>query len=137
MPNVIQQLIFDKMSLPRLERALDLTTKRQQLLAENVANAETVGYRRRDIDFGRELSSAMKNVSSRGMKTTRAGHIGGSSGKAGIRIDTVAGPRKGESTVQLDQEMAHLARNQLEFNITAHLARNKFEGLKTAIRGGR
>lgn len=42
----------------RLERYLDLVSTRQQLVSSNIANADTPGYKTRDIDFGTELRNA-------------------------------------------------------------------------------
>jgi flagellar basal-body rod protein FlgB len=102
-----------------------------------VANAETPGYIRKDIDFAAELKAASERAPAVGMKTTRAGHISGRSGIQSYKVQQER-PASGEmSSVQLDEEMARMAENQLEFNISAHLARGKFETLKIAIRGRR
>ncbi len=137
MPSAIHQVLFSQTAIPRLERMLDLTAARQRLLTENVANAETPGYARKDIDFQAELSAARSRTPKVGLRTTRPGHLGGTGQVHGYTVTREA-PADGETTsVQLDQEMMHVAKNQLEFNITAQLARRKFEGLKLAIRGRR
>ena len=137
MPNAIDQLLFNKTAIPRLTRALDITAARQKLLTENVANAETPGYARKDIDFAAELKSAQDRTPSVGMKVTRPGHVTSRSGAASFHVNTERPETDQVSAVQLDQEMAHMAQNQLEYSISAHLARGKFESLKLAIRGRR
>ncbi|HUU45407.1 MAG TPA: flagellar basal body rod protein FlgB [Acidobacteriota bacterium] len=137
MPGAIQRVIFDQTAIPRLERALDLTAARHKLLTQNVANAETPGYVRKDIDFASELRASMGSASSTGVRTTRPGHMTGQSRVHACKVIKER-PAQGEATsVELDQEMARMAENQLEYNISAHLARGKFETLKLAIRGGR
>jgi len=79
MPGAIQRVIFDQTAIPRLERALDLTAARHKLLTQNVANAETPGYVRKDIDFASELRASMGSASSTGVRTTRPGHMTGQS----------------------------------------------------------
>lgn len=137
MASAIQQMLFSQTAIPRLERMLDLTAARQKLLTENVANAETPGYARKDIDFQAELKAAQSRTPRVGLQRTRPGHIGGTNQTHSYRVKREA-PASGEMTsVELDKEMMHVAQNQLEFTITAQLARRKFEGLKLAIRGRR
>lgn len=137
MPSAIQQILFSQTAIPRLERMLDLTAARQRLLTENVANAETPGYARKDIDFQAELKAAQSRTPKVGLLRTRPGHLGGTNQAHSYRVRREA-PVNGEMTsVELDQEMMHVARNQLEFTITAQLAKRKFDGLKLAIRGRR
>ncbi|HSG98510.1 MAG TPA: flagellar basal body rod protein FlgB, partial [candidate division Zixibacteria bacterium] len=133
----IQQVLFDQTAIPRLERALDLTSARHKLLAQNVANAETPGYVRQDIDFQSELRSAMNGTTRVGMKVTRPGHINSAGPTHTYRVERQPAAKGENHAVQLDQEMAQQAQNQLEFKVSAHLARGKFEALKTAIRGRR
>jgi flagellar basal-body rod protein FlgB len=137
MPNAIDQILFDKTAIPRLSRALDITAARQRLLTENVANAETPGYVRKDIDFAAELKAARDRTPSIGMKVTRPGHHSSRTEAGSFKITRVKPESDAVSAVQLDQEMAQVAQNQLEYNISAQLARGKFDHLKLAIRGRR
>ena len=137
MPSAIQQVIFDQTAIPRLERALDVTAARQRLLTQNIANAETPGYVRKDIDFASELKASMGAGRSSSVRTTRPEHMASQSRIHSCKVIEER-PVEGEATsVELDQEMARMAENQIEYNISAHLARNKFEALKLAIRGKR
>ena len=137
MPSPIHNIIFERMEIPRLKTALDLTVTRQKLLTENVANAETPGYRRKDINFQSELRQAVNAGSPSEMKATRAKHIGA---QDGIRTPNVTREdvERGEvSSVDIDQEMAKVAQNQIEYNIAAQLVKGRFDGLRTVIRGRR
>jgi flagellar basal-body rod protein FlgB len=57
--------------------ALRLRSERQQVLASNIANADTPGYKARDFDFAGSLSAAMSGAApqSSGLAATAAGHI--------------------------------------------------------------
>jgi len=137
MANPIQSIIFDRIQIPRMQTVLDLASARQKLLTENVANAETPGYRRKDIDFQSELKSAMNASSTGTVKTTRPEHLGGAKPGTAPKVERGDIPEGQEYGVSIDQEMAQVARNQMEFNVAARLVEKKFEGLRNAIRSGR
>lgn len=137
MANPIQSIIFDRIQIPRMQTVLDLASARQKLLTENVANAETPGYRRKDIDFQSELKSAMNASSTGTVKTTRPEHLGGAKPGTAPKVEREEIPEGQEFGVTIDQEMAQVARNQMEFNVAARLVEKKFEGLRNAIRSGR
>ena len=124
------------MQIPRLQTVLDLTSVRQKLLTENVANSETPGYRRKDIDFQSELKSAMSNSQSGTIKTTRAKHLGPSPNGVSPDVNREDIPEGQVSGVAIDQEMAQVARNQLEYNVAIKLISQKFDGIRNAIRSG-
>ena len=137
MANPIQSIIFDRIQIPRMQTVLDLASSRQKLLTENVANAETPGYRRKDIDFQSELKSAMSGSTAGTVKTTRPEHMGGAEAGHVPKVERENIPEGQEYGVSIDQEMAQVARNQMEFNVAARIVQKKFEALKTAIRSGR
>jgi len=135
MPGQLQKILFAKTGVPRLENALDLAAARQRLLTQNVANAETVGYKRKDINFQAELQAAMGSGGHLAMKTTRPGHVGGVEQTRAPRVKEENVPAGQKFGVDIDREMVNVAQNQLEYNVAAKLVRQKFDALKTAIRG--
>jgi flagellar basal-body rod protein FlgB len=135
MPGPINQILFDKMAIPRLETVLDLAASRQKLLTDNVANAETPGYRRKDIDFKGELKAALSGARLTGLRVTNERHIGGQTGMHTPRIDQEKIPAGQNFGVDIDREMAAVAENQIEFNTAAKLVKDKFEALRKVIRG--
>ncbi|MBD3298651.1 MAG: flagellar basal body rod protein FlgB [candidate division Zixibacteria bacterium] len=134
MANTIQQVVFEPMQIPKLQTVLDLASTRQTLLTENVANSETPGYRRKDIDFQSELKSAMSNNSSGTLKITNPKHLGPSRNGVNPEITRENIPDGQVSGVAIDQEMAQVARNQLEYSVAVKLVSRKFDGLRNAIR---
>jgi flagellar basal-body rod protein FlgB len=137
MPNPIQAALFDQIGIPGLERALDLSAARQRLLTENVANAETPGYRRKDIDFAAELKAAQDRQAPVGLRTTRSEHMTSHAATRTYRVLTSEPPAGENYTLSLDQEMAKVAENQLEFAVATRLMSRKFDGIQLAIRGRR
>ena len=99
-----------------LERYLDLLSVRQKLVASNIANAETPGYRTQDIDFQMEFQHAL-------------------SGTPDVR--EVALPIKNDgNNVSLDRESRLLAENALRFNVAASLLRSEIASVRAAIKEG-
>lgn len=108
---------------------------RQRLLAENVANAETPGYRGRDLkvqDFGRQLQAA----TSVQVAATQNGHINGMSGGdpsfASDRSQPFEVTPRGNS-VSLEEEMMRIAQNQTDHQTAAALYSRTLGLFKIAI----
>jgi flagellar basal-body rod protein FlgB len=102
-----------------LERYMTLLSVRQRLTAANIANADTPGYRAKDLDFNRELQSAMpaegaKPVEVRGLTVKNDGN-----------------------NVSVDREARQLAENALRFNVAANLLRSRLNLIRMAIRENR
>jgi len=110
------------------QQALRIRDQRQQVLASNIANADTPNYKARDMDFKAALQGALNGAGASGgvaMATTAPGHI---AGKAGLGAGAGAGllyrtPAQGSvdgNTVEMDAERAAFAENavQYEFNLT-------------------
>jgi flagellar basal-body rod protein FlgB len=135
--------LFDGTKIPVLNRALDAYALRQKVIAGNLANITTPGYKAQSVKFEEELSGAMQSGSIPG-KTTDPRHmaIGGStlqgvtptveSTPAGAQTDALA---SGVNNVDLDQEMAELAKTQLRFRFAARLIGDTFRGIQKSIRG--
>jgi flagellar basal-body rod protein FlgB len=107
-----------------LEEALDLTSYRHTLIASNLANVDTPGYRTRDIRFEEELRSALMGIS--------AAATAPQSYEVRGLIERPDG-----NNVSLDRESLLLAENQLRFRLGIELLRREFLHLKTAIHEGR
>jgi flagellar basal-body rod protein FlgB len=108
---------------------------RQRLLAENVANAETPGYRGRDLkpqDFSRQLQAA----TSVQMVSTSSGHLAGVTQSdpnfATDRARAFEVTPRGNS-VSLEEEMMRIAQNQIDHQTAATLYSRSLGLLKTAI----
>lgn len=100
-----------------LQRYMDLLSARQKLVASNIANVDTPGYKTQDIDFQSEFQSAMNTspnaVEVPGLKTNNDGN-----------------------NVSLDRETRSLSETALRFNIASQLIRSQLSTLKSAIDGG-
>lgn len=106
-----------------LSRALDLTSARQNLVSQNVANVDTPGYKAKDIDFRQELQRALADE-----QLPESAPV----------VREVSGliERPDGNNVSLDRESLLMAQNQLAFQVDVQLLRDEFNRLQQAINGG-
>ncbi len=121
-------------------KALDLRTQRHQVLASNVANADTPNYKARDFDFSSAMANAMNGRTSEGaitLATTAKGHLSGNgdSGLAKLQFRTETQSAADGNTVDMDVERAQLADNAIQYQILTQLIGDKFKGLRSAMAG--
>ena len=122
-------------------KALALRTQRNELLANNLANADTPGYKARDIDFAAAMRSARTDGGNLRMATTDAQHIPASPGRAPGLDPAVAyripqQPSVDGNTVEADVEQANYAENVVGYQASLMFINRKIRGLTLAIRGG-
>jgi flagellar basal-body rod protein FlgB len=110
--------------------------ERQRLLAENVANADTPGYRPRDLsplDFGRQVQQASGQLQ---LALTAPGHLTGAGGAgAGFALERSGkyDVRPAGNAVNLEDEMLKVAANQMDHQAAISLYARSMGLLKTAI----
>ena len=140
----------------RLAAALEVLALRQRLLAQNVANAETPGYKRYDVAFDRALALALE-ASGRGagradglqaagrgplpLAATHPAHQPGR-GPAGalwqaVYRETGTALRNDGNNVDLDAEMARLAETGLHYQALIRQLSDRIALLRTVIAEGR
>ncbi len=121
------------------QEALGLRHQRQQVLANNIANADTPNYKARDFDFGRELSRAMDNGAAGGglaLRTTAAGHIpaqGHGRDVGDLLYRVPAQPSLDGNTVDMDVERVQFADNAVRYQAALTLLNGRIQGLKSAM----
>jgi flagellar basal-body rod protein FlgB len=118
------------------EDALVLRSRRNEVLASNLANADTPGYKARDFDFGAILSREMQPAVR--LATTRAGHIGADNGlvastQMGYRVPQQAS--LDGNTVEVEREQTEFMENTLRYQASLRFLEGKIQGLKLAIKG--
>ncbi len=111
--------------LDRLQRAMDLATRRQALLTENLANVNTPGYKRKDLDFNLVLDDALSGSAAGAFPSGDQSETG----RGEVRADG--------SSVDLEREVMALAETELRYQALTELTGRYFAGLKNVIRGGR
>lgn len=134
--------IFDR-TMGLLERTLDLRSARQRVIASNLANEETPGYRASELNFMDQLQSAHKGRLPITLAATQPRHFGirgpqGIQAVAGKLNEVPAGDLPLDAnSVNLELEMAKLSENVMQYNAAATILAKKFNGLLNAIREGR
>ena len=115
-------------------QALQLRSQRGELLASNLANADTPGYKARDLDFRNALESAQAATA---LKTTRAGHIGSANGSGGAHMlyRVPVQPSLDGNTVDTQVEQSEFAENAVRYQATLRILGGKVSGLMKAIKG--
>ena len=109
--------------------------ERQRLLAENVANADTPGYRPRDlapVDFGRQVQQAGGQLQ---LALTSPAHLSGAGGASSFPTERPAkyDVRPAGNAVNLEDEMMKVAANQMDHQAAISLYSRSMGLLKTAI----
>lgn len=126
-------------------QALKLREQRTELLARNLANADTPGFKAQDLDFRAAMaaSHAGNAVAPGALAATRARHIG-ASGEAGlapgstaafVKYRTPLAPSLDGNTVDAQLEQAAFADNAVRYQATLQFLSSKFRSLMTAITG--
>ena len=97
----------------------NLLSARQKLVASNIANADTPGYKTKDIDFQFEFMSLMEGgspnvVEAQGLATKNDGN-----------------------NVNMERESRLLAENALRFSVASNLLRGQIRGIRSAIQEGK
>ena len=116
--------------------ALQLRATRAEVLANNLANADTPGFKARDINFQAVLNGERNRSMSVSVERTHSGHLSGRG-----RLDeellyrNPTQPSIDGNTVDSQIEQAMFARNSLNYNASFEFLNGKFSGLKGAIRG--
>lgn len=125
---------FDK-ALGLHEKAVLTRLQRAEVLAGNLANADTPGYKARDIDFRAVMQGA--NSDQMAMARTHAGHIPAGEGAASgeLMYRTPLQPSIDGNTVDTQTELVEFSRNSLEFQANFQFLNSRFSGLMKAIKG--
>lgn len=137
--------LFDN---PLLERALDASWARNEVISNNIANVDTPGYKRMDVNFDEYLRAAVnKSTISGVVSNSRNVSVNGNSDndsdteslpKLKVTTDySTTSMRMDGNNVDIDSEATELAKNQILYNAYTTLLNKDYSMLRTAIREGR
>ncbi len=113
--------LFDTVHMA-LERAISGSSLRHEALAENLANVNTPGYRRSDVDFHSALQAAMP-----------AGKDAVASTPIAAQVDNATPMRADGNSVDVDVENANLAQNALEYEALATVLKTRNQIIEIAL----
>ena len=119
-------ILFNK-TLEMLSAILDFRSERNKVIASNIANIDTPGYKPRELIFEKELEGFIDNGKEITMTKTDKRHLSEQSSHTFEVINS-------EEAVKIDNEMEKLAENNLMYNLTVELMARKFKGLDSVLR---
>ncbi|MDJ0667195.1 MAG: flagellar basal body rod protein FlgB [Desulfobacterales bacterium] len=133
-------LIFGN-TLGLLERSLNLRADNQKLIVSNLANLDTPNYKAFKMMVAEQMERASVRAAPMPMARTHSSHMAPHTGQmANAVVERVeSNPRsiRGDgNTVELETEMSNLAENTLLYNTATRIVANKFNLLKSVIKGG-
>jgi len=120
-----------------VQQLLRSTILQQRALAKNIANQNTPGYSREEVDFNQVLQNLKANENVHLMATKRE-HISQNSqatGIAEVQKSSEPIPPGKINNVDLDSEMSNMAKTQLYYEMLARVMRNRFQNLRSVITG--
>jgi len=103
----------------RLEHYMDLLSLRQRLVASNIANGDTPGYKTKDLDFQFEFLSLVEGSRPNVLEVE------------GLRV------KNDGNNVSIDRESRMLAENALRFSLASNLLKSEVRIIRSAIQEGR
>ncbi|UOA08763.1 flagellar basal body rod protein FlgB [Methylobacter sp. S3L5C] len=126
------------------ENALRFRSQRQQLLASNIANADTPNYKARDLDFGKVMQAALTNsrpiasVAST-LTQTNPGHLAAGSSLSGmdtyVALRTPMQNSMDGNTVDMDVERNAFTENALRYEMAVTMVQGDIKGLLSVLQG--
>jgi flagellar basal-body rod protein FlgB len=122
------------------QTALRLRETRQQLIASNIANADTPNYKAKDIDFASALQGALSgNAGNLPLATTAANQLGAATGEtamgAPVMYRTESQPSADGNTVDMDVERAQFADNSVRYEASLTFISNDIKNVLAALQG--
>ena len=117
--------LFDLTDLV-LERGLQGANLRQQILSNNLANANTAGFKRSDVDFESSLAGALA-ARDRDASVANAAFA--------PQTDTTSAMSADGNNVDVDQELSSLTENSVEYQALAAIMRSRLQTIQTAMGG--
>lgn len=120
-----------------LERAMDVTMLRSEMLAQNIANVNTPGYKRMDVDFAAVLDLAVSR-NSLPMATTHSQHVKSQPlvlQPPMVFQETATTSRYDRNNVDPEFEMAQISENSMFYQSLASSWRGQMNRLKMVIEG--
>lgn len=122
-------------------KALNASWKRNEVLANNIANVNTPDYKRSDVNFQEILQNSLEEKGIKGAKTHREHMDIGTRDLSNIthEIQHSEGysTRRDGNNVDMDVEMAEVTKNNIYYEAVSRQLSSKLNRLRSSITGGR
>ena len=113
-----------------LEKMLDVSSVKHKVIANNIANVNTPGYKKMGVSFSDQLEKALNESAMNKFDTLQPKIVIS-------KEDTTETARNDGNNVDMDKEVSSLVKNTLTYSIYTQLLAKKYEGIKSAIEGSR
>lgn len=121
-------------------KVMDFQLQRQNIVSSNLANINTPGYKARTLEFEKDLQAALDLTDHGAVSRTHPQHLpaefSADNAQATVVKDLVPRVVQGVDNVDLDKEMAAMAKNNLLYTTLATVIQKNFSGLKQTIQEG-
>ncbi len=121
-------------------KVMNLQLERQNVVASNIANIKTKGYKPRKLEFEDQLQAALGLNDTMKVRRTTEKHLPNSFDPATFTGEASEAfkPRivNGEDRVDMDKEMAMMAKTNLAYTTLATIIKSNFDGLRNVIQEG-
>jgi len=130
---------MDFSTINALKQALNTGSAQVQAIANNMANVNTPGYKRKDVSFANVLDDAQNDVQTVTLDKADSEHMDSDDSpppSVNFITDTRGSMRADGNNVDIDAESSRLAAASIYYQGAAQLMQNQFSGLKYVISGG-
>jgi len=128
--------LFESKTLNAMEGYMDRLSQRQKIVASNLANIDTPGYKTKEISFHATMDELIAPDQSAKLRTTRERHIEGEA--FGPPANMVFEPqglveRADRNNVDIDREMAKVSETTFGYSMITQMLRGKYQKLASSI----
>jgi flagellar basal-body rod protein FlgB len=130
---------MDFSTINALKQALNTGSAQITAIANNMANVNTPGYKRKDVSFSDTLDDAQNDLQTVTLKKTDPRHMDTDDSpppSVNFVTDNSGSMRADGNNVDIDAESSRLAAASIYYQGAAQLMQNQFQGLKYVISGG-
>jgi flagellar basal-body rod protein FlgB len=136
---MLGEILFKNSSMPAVMKSLDASMLRSRVIANNIANVDTPGYRRVEVNFEDALRTALDKTRLTGTRTSEKHMAMGRKdlGEVNPYAYRPCDPTlaSGVNNVDIDVEMAKLAENQIQYNYGISFVKGAYSKINAAIQG--
>jgi flagellar basal-body rod protein FlgB len=134
---LIDRILFSDKVPAMMKKSLNMMSTRQNLISSNISNVDTPGFKASDIDFQGQLREAIGSKGGLNLKATNEKHFGpGTSNLMDLEADPFeedAAAKSNGNNVDIDNEMAKMAENQIYYNATVQLMMKRGSTIRSAV----
>jgi flagellar basal-body rod protein FlgB len=123
--------LFTDVTSATMAKCLDGVAIRHRVIADNIANVETPGFKRSDVAFEDEIRQAIESSDGRSV-IDRVREI-----DPKLEVDDASPSRPDGNNVSIDREMASMTKNTMEYEALVQLMNLKGSMIRAVIMGGR